>query len=416
MNNRRFLSNTLLTALLLLLFTLIIYISLAGRLTGKFWVDPGNYFSYQAESFLMGRLDLVNPQWDHDLSVFQNKLYMYWGPSPELLILPVIFIWGVQVSDALYTAIFGALTPVIIYLCLVQLDQLGITKLTNFKKILLSLFFAFGTVYFSVAVRGGVWFTSQTISTLYICLSCFWLFRFLKNPNRTLLILSAFSFGFSAWARNTFAFYFPFMIVLLFLRFRKQSTILYINFILYGVVLLALLVVIGLYNYARFGSALETGYQYHHYAEKFKSDSQKYGFLNPAFIPHNFYYTFLNPPKLKTIYPYFEFDGEGNSFILLSPFFLFIFFLLHKTYWKKNRWFLLAAFLSVITIVLFQLNFFGTGWFQFSARYLLDIIPLLIFILAIVISKVKTSYFLLFIVLSIFLNSLGALWLTGIIK
>ena len=58
----------------------------------------------------MGRLYLVNPTWTSDLSIWHDKKYVYWGPTPVLFILPLVALFGVNLSDALYTSAAGFLS------------------------------------------------------------------------------------------------------------------------------------------------------------------------------------------------------------------------------------------------------------------------------------------------------------------
>ena len=169
---------TLFHSLLIFLITIFVYILFAGRLSFSYPTHEANYLSHQAYSFLKGRIDLANPNWDHDLSFHNGKKYIYWGPSPVILIMPFIVLFGINFSDALYTAIISSLSPLIFYLITGELQKLKIINLSDFKRTLLALFFAFGTTHFILSINGGIWFTSQTISALYIFLAIFFLIRF----------------------------------------------------------------------------------------------------------------------------------------------------------------------------------------------------------------------------------------------
>lgn len=398
--------------LILLLLCLLIYILLAGRLKFQFPTEPANYFSHLSLSFLNGRLDLVNPPWDHDLSLYRGKLYLYWGPTPTLLILPLIFIFGVNISDVLYTAIFASLSPFLAYLIFINMEKIGLLKKSIFRNIILALFLAFGTVYFSIAVRGGVWFTSQVFSTIYVLISLYLIFLFFHTRKIFFLILSSLFLGLGIWGRLTFFLYLPIFLALFFIFRIKLKQLALFCFVL------ALLFALScFYNYFRFNSILENGFNYHNPASRYKANKEKYGYFNLKFVSHNFYYTFINPPEIIEHSPYFKFDAEGNSFLLLSPLFFLIFLMFRNNYWKvqKIKIFNSVVILSFILIVLFQLTFFGTGWFQFSTRYLLDIIPLLLLLLAQVIDDISKPITLLLLLVSIFFNTLGALWLIGVL-
>jgi hypothetical protein len=404
---------------MILILFLTVYIFLAGRLTFTFPIEAANYFSYQTDAFFHGRLDIVNPNWEHDLSKYNNKLYMYWGPTPILLIFPFILFWGINFSDVLYTAIIGAFAPLIFYLTLNQLNKLEFTNLSLTKKILLTLFMGFGTVYFSVAIRGGVWFTSQTINILFILLSIYFMLRNLNTDRTWNLLLSGIFFGLAFWGRNTFILYFPLLVTLLVIKKNKHHfSIKSLRNDLLAFIFICILFTqfFGYYNYLRFNSFFETGVKYQEAADRYSQEEQTTGFFNVAYIPHNFYYNFINFPQLIQKFPFFDFDGEGNSFILMSPLFFTSLLILLRHYWRSKSlvYFNSILVLSFIGLTVFQLLFFGTGWFQFSARYMLDAIPFLLLILAEITEQIPTSIIGCLVLISIIFNTLGAFWLANI--
>ncbi|PJA90773.1 MAG: hypothetical protein CO136_00705, partial [Candidatus Levybacteria bacterium CG_4_9_14_3_um_filter_36_7] len=59
-----------------------------------------------------GRVN-VTPPATYDLSLFQGKWYLYWGPAPLLFIWPFYLIWGLKASDVLFTML-GGFTNVIL--------------------------------------------------------------------------------------------------------------------------------------------------------------------------------------------------------------------------------------------------------------------------------------------------------------
>lgn len=408
------------SAVFILTLVLMIYIIVAGRLKFYFPTEPANYLSQLSWSLLQGRLDLVYPNWDHDLSFYKDKVYIYWGPTPALLIIPLVLVFGLNVSDVFYTAFFSALAPLFIYLLLIKVEQLKLCRLSNFRRIILSFFFAFGTVYFSIAVRGGVWFTSQAFSTLYLLVSIYFLFSYCLNKKNSSSILSSLFLGLAIWGRPTLILYLPLFISLIYVYVVKQLRLkIFIrSLFLFISVLIILAFLAGLYNYLRFGSVIENGYQYMKEAPRFSQAQKEHGLFNIFYMRHNFYYNFLNPPTFSQSPPFISFDPEGNSFIFLSPLLLLTTLIFKKRYWKNQSLKIFNSFLLFCTVVItfLQLCFFGTGWFQFSARYLLDIIPLLTLLLAQIIESISKALLLSLVIASIIFNTAGALWLIGILK
>ena len=66
-----------------------------------------DYYTYLLDAFFHGRTN-VTPLNQYDLSLFENKWYLYWGPAPILFILPFYLLSHLQASDVLYTTIGGA--------------------------------------------------------------------------------------------------------------------------------------------------------------------------------------------------------------------------------------------------------------------------------------------------------------------
>jgi hypothetical protein len=81
-------------------------------------------------------------------------------------------------------------------------------------------------------------------------------------------------------------------------------------------------------------------------------------------------YTYLHP-LLEPTFPYLRFDAAGQSYFVMSPFFLGVFLL----DWRKRFvWMLLP---SLVVMQCFYLVYFGSGYAQYGARYAQDFYPLL---------------------------------------
>src|SRR3989344_7855786 len=100
---------------------------------------------------------------------------------------------------------------------------------------------------------------------------------------------------------------------------------------------------------------------------------------------------FLHIPEVLEKFPYFNFDKEGNSIVFASPFILLTLFIIKREYWKNfdDKLFNTSIIISIGLIIPILLMFWGTGFAQFSYRYLLDAMPLIILLIAKVINKVS---------------------------
>ena len=68
------------------------------------------YFNYLADAFLHGQTYLREaPPHTLDLVYYGDRVYLYWPPFPAVLIAPLVALFGVVVSDRLYTAVIAAL-------------------------------------------------------------------------------------------------------------------------------------------------------------------------------------------------------------------------------------------------------------------------------------------------------------------
>jgi hypothetical protein len=133
------------------------------------------------------------------------------------------------------------------------------------------------------------------------------------------------------------------------------------------------LAVLGLYNYARFGSFTDIGYAYHNMDPFFRSDYEQYGAFSLHYIPRNLYYQWIAYPFLtKNILEFVM----GGSLLLLSPVFFGAFWAV-KDRLMRNQAALLGITILVVYIPIVLLM--GTGFIQLGPRYLLDfMVPLLI--------------------------------------
>lgn len=398
------------------LFTFPIYLYFAGRFQFIFPTSIYNYFSFLSEAFLNGSLSFVtDPPYLHDLTTFAGKIYMYWGPAPVLVVLPFVAFFGRHISDALYTSIIGSFNPLILFLILKQLQKLMFIKISNFKIAILCLFFAFGTVHFYLSIFGTVWFTSQIISIFYLLISLMGIIKFSNSKRIIFLIISSVFLGLAINSRNTLIFYIPLFLTFLLLPYiqKKESLQSFLkNFIIFSTLGSFILVLNLFYNYFRFGSFFENGYQMHHFATHFAKDQLQYGFLNSHYLPKNFFYMFLNIPNWTNQFPFFVFNTEGNSIFFTSPILLLIILLIRKKYWQTitSKLINFSIIIGSISTILILLLFWGTGWVQFGNRYSLDIIPLFILILFQVIQDIPFTLIMILIIISIFINYLGTVW------
>jgi hypothetical protein len=250
-------------------------------------------------------------------------------------------------------------------------DRRGIAPLERWQRGLLVLFFAFGTVYFTLAPRGRVWFTGQLVATfcvLFIYISA------LRFRGWKAFLFAGLAVSATAMTRNSMIFaavwpayylikeYWP-------LRWKRLAgyAVLGTAPVIAGVLLL------GVYNLLRFGSFTDIGIDYHLMGQIFVNDYKQYGYFNIHYIPINIYYQYIFYP-----FPIRAETFMGGSLFLLSP----LFFASFWAFSRLSRDRIISNFILLLTIMLINvpiLLLMGTGYIHFGPRYTLDfILPLLL--------------------------------------
>ncbi len=351
------------------LLALVVYALITVAFGAFNRVSPFPYYNWQADAFLHGHLDLVNPPQAHDLSLFQGRYYLYWGPVPSILLLPFVAIFGAGVSDIDFTVVLGAVSVALVALMLRQADRRGVAPTSPLQRSLLVLFFAFGTVMMTLAPFGRVWFTGQVVGVACVALAYVVALTF-RGP--AAFFLTGLALAFAMFTRNQLVLtgLWPAYYLL-----ETHWPLTWRRFLsLAAVGLLPLVLALGMqgaYNAARFGRPLDTGIAYHDMDPRFRDDVQRYGVFNLHYVQFNFPYQYVAYPL-----PMNDKSYEGGSLFLLSPVFLAAFWGIAAGRPRRSVYVLLATIaLGVVTVLLFM----GTGWVQIGPRYTLDFtIPLLL--------------------------------------
>ena len=348
---------------------LLAYAVLASR-HGSVWpASSFAYHNYLADAFLHGQLHLwLIPASLHDLSIYNERVYLNWGPFPAVLLMPFVALFGVQLSDIIVTITLGAVNVSLVALVLRQADRRGVLELARFERALLVLLFAFGTVHLILAPLGSVWFTTQLAG--FFCVALAYLAT-LGLQGLPAFALAGLALAGGMLTRNhlVFAGLWPACYLLHrhhFLGWRRLAA-----YALLGLLPIALgVVLVGLYNWLRFGSLFESGISYHTMAELFESDFERYGATNLHYLLRNLFYQYLAYP-----FPWRPASQMGGSLFLLSP----VFF---ATLWGiasgRPRWSVWALLGTIVFVASPILVWMSTGWIQFGPRYTLDFtLPLL---------------------------------------
>lgn len=344
----------------------LIYLALSG-VRGP---SPFPYFNYLADAFLHGSLSLRQlPEFVHDLAFFNGQYYLYWPPFPAVVLMPFVALFGLRFNDVVFTALLGGLNVGLIAALLRAACRAGFLQLNRTQRAILVLFFALGTVHFTLAPRGSVWFTSQLIGFACTILA-YWAAFSLRGGRAWFLTGLALACAMLTRTPLVLTGIFPAVYLL------RQEKPWDWKRVIGRMALGALPIVIGgllylAYNQARFGNPFDIGYAYHNMNQLFRADYEQYGAFNLHYLPTNLYYQYIFYPL-----PIRWESLMGGSLFLLSP----LFFAAFAAFWKpRMRWGNWALLGTILVTNIPILLLMGTGWVQFGPRYTLDFtVPLLL--------------------------------------
>lgn len=354
------------------LATLVVYLLRAAVGTGLAR-SPESYFNFLADAFLHGQIALrLAPPGTLDLVYYGDRIYLYWPPFPAFLILPLVAIFGVGVSDRLYTAAFAALTIGLLAALLALLDCRGIAPLSAARRGALVATGAFGSMLLILAPAGNVWATTQIVG--WGCVLCATLAALGVAGARGYL-LTGLALACALATRNALVLNGLWLAYYLLARDWSLPRTRLLRRIALGLApIVATLALLVWYNVARFGDPLQLGIPWHNMHPAFRADYERYGLFNLHYLPINLYYQFI-------AYSLFSPERwQGSGIFWMSP------VLLGAPWglWQGRRRPLVWALALTCVLVYVPIGLLmGTGYFQFGPRYLLDLLVPLIVLTAI---------------------------------
>jgi hypothetical protein len=130
-----------------------------------------NHYALLADAWLHGHQNLPHgpPAYaqNNDFAEYAGKTYVSFPPFPAALMVPFVKLAGSaeDFRDGQFVIWLAGLGPAILFLALEKLRRTARSPRTEFENLVLSLLFAFGTVYFFTAVEGTVWFAALVIAS-----------------------------------------------------------------------------------------------------------------------------------------------------------------------------------------------------------------------------------------------------------
>lgn len=313
------------------------------------------------------RQDLEIPK--RDIELREKSYFVSFPPGPALLLTPLVGVFGYGVNDVLFTLVFGALNLMLVFVLIRRVAERYERRHSIQEQIWLTLFFGFSTCHFWLAVQGRVWFTALVVGSTFHLLYLI----FAMNLKRPFWAGVCLAMAFSTRATLLFSACFIFLEIWSSRR-AIDGKVLLRKSILFAAPCLIVGCTLLMLNWIRFEHPFEFGHTY--LAGGNLQRIRDFGLFDPSFIGRNLSAMLTLVPKLSLTSPYLSLSKHGMTVLLSSPALLFLLWRGQSN--DVSRRAIGVAAILLIPILLYQ----NTGWEQFSFRFLMDLLPLLMVVIA----------------------------------
>jgi len=324
-----------------------------------------------------------------------QRYFVSFPPGPAVVMMPFVAVFGYGTNDVLLTVLFAAFNLVLFLLVLQRFRDAGYIRRSDNELTWFVLLFGFGTAHLWCAVLGQVWFTALIMGVSFHVLFILCALD-TRHP-----ILAGIFLGCAFATRASLVFAAVFFYWQLFVRQRHERNALQ-TFKVFCQFSIPCLVIGGTllwFNHLRFEQYLEFG----HYYLRGGGDArvQEFGLFDPRFLNKNLAAAFTLTPRLTDAAPYIQLTKHGMSIFLTTPVLFWVFGARNDAGIHRPLWLAIAC---IFVPVLFYHN---TGWEQFGYRFILDVIPYLVLLLACSALRMGRLFKTLILV-GILVNALGA--------
>lgn len=332
--------------------------------------NPYVHHVNQANAFLHGHLDL-EPEYTKNLHTLERalddeqlreveqgitpppcgevKCYLSHPPMPAILLLPFVVVGGLDVNQALFSVVLGAITAILVYRV-----TSGLVESIR-SQVWLTVLFLFGTIFWYITPDGGVWYVSH-IATVMFLFAAIHATLSLRSPLWAGVFLGA-----AYLSRNTTAMTLPFFVIMFADKWAPRLDGLTtlrskVSRFLSSALPVALPFAIGAlpfvifsfgFNYLRFGDPLDSAYNH---SEQIFQPGMKYvyphGIFHYSYIPRHFQAMFETMPILQTSAPYVLPSLFGQAIWATTPAFLYAFFAT-----MRRRWMVMAGIAAILIMI-----------------------------------------------------------------
>ena len=320
-----------------------------------------------ANSLLHGHLD-IGPEFGYleHAPGPNGGGYMPYPPSPVLLVLPFVALFGPTFDQGIAAAIVGSINIILLWLVF---RRLGVAPQSQ-RWLLVA--FALGSVHWWAAGEGTVWLFAHITAVMFA------LAALVLALQRRRAFLVGLLLGLGAAARVPVGLTIPLYAALL-CRWPvrlppKLSRASFLPLIPLAAGFAIPVLVTMAYNVVRFGDPAEFGYNL-----VLNSQGQsvltepwyQQGINSISYIPRNLNVMLFRTFDFQEQFPWFRPNWIGMSLILTTPIFLWL-----VRAHGRNR-LLIYGWLSVVTGLALVITHGGIGWSQFGYRRILDVAPIL---------------------------------------
>jgi len=339
--------------------------------------------------------------------------YVSFPPMPAVLMAPGVAIWGYRFNDVWFSVLLAALSPLLLFLLLGRLRDMGLSERDQGDDLWLTLLFTLGTVNYFVSVRGEVWYTAHVVG---VCALLLYLHASLgaRRP-----FLAGLALGCGVASRVTLAFAVVLFVAelvrvrggwpgqgkgegtgTLLQRLRVVRWRLLVKpMLVFAAPLVVIAAALLWHNHARFDSGFEFG---HTYLDIYWKDRiQQFGLFDIHYLARNLSAALTLTPHFQSEAPYVLVSRHGMSLLLVTPALLLVVWPKRQTPWHRPLW--LAVALMAGLVLLYQ----NTGFVQFSYRFAVDFMPLLVLLMALGGRRLSTPVKVL-IIIGVLMNLFGA--------
>ncbi len=333
-----------------------------------------DYFVRLADAFLHGRLHLLEaPSWLNELVPGGGGWYVVYPPVPALLLVPFVAAFGAEFPQQLASCLFGATSVGLAWLLL------GRFALDVRRRMILTLVFGFGTVFWYVAETGSAWYLGHVTAVMFSLAAAI-----LALDRRWPLVIGVL-LGLAAISRLPVALASLGVLMLLLgigwpLRVPADRALAVRRTLGFGI---GMAVPVGLYfayNLARWGTVIDQGYTR---IPGVLEDPiyEKYGIFAIEYIPRHLHAIFLRSWNFVDDPPFFQPSWWGLGLFLTTPVLVW----LVRARLQDPR--VLGSAIATALVAIPIVTHGNVGLAQFGYRFSLDVQVFLFIILATVFER-----------------------------